>query len=182
MRTVNGIQTKLVEISENDAEDIVKLRNDQSNNKYLFQKPLTVEGQRKWILENQKKNDAVNFKVLNTKKEFTGTISIYDIKNGRGEFVRYIVSNALNAVESEYLLLKFCFTDLNLNTVYCQTNIENKKSWKLHLKLGFKPVETKKVLVGSAPQIFVDAYIQEIHKTEFENFNYEEIFELLKSF
>jgi RimJ/RimL family protein N-acetyltransferase len=182
MKIVKGIQTTLVEVSESDAEDMINLRNDPKNNKYLYQKHLTIEDQINWIRENKKKTDTVNFKVLNVQNEFTGTISIYDIKNDRGEFGRYIVNNAINAVESEYLLLKFCFNELKLKTVYCQTNIENKKSWKLHLKLGFKPIETKKVLVGSAPQIYVDAYIQEINKAEFENFNYEKIFDLLRSF
>ena len=81
MITVRGIKTILTELSEEDAEDVVKLRNDPANNKFLFQKPITVDEQVSWIRKNRNAEDAKNFKITNLDNEFKGTISIYNIRN-----------------------------------------------------------------------------------------------------
>ena len=179
---IHGIQTNLFEISESDAADIVRLRNDPANNKFLFQKELTVEGQREWIKSNQNRTDVKNFKVTNKKNEFKGTISIYNIIENRGEWGRYIVTNPVNAIEAEYLLLKICFETIGMKSVYGQTNIENKSAWGQHTKLGFRQVEIKEVPVGSNMDIYVQAVIQEITADEFKAFNYDKIIDLLKYF
>jgi RimJ/RimL family protein N-acetyltransferase len=182
MITVRGIKTILRELSEEDAEDVVKLRNDPANNKFLFQKPITVDDQVSWIRKNKKTEDAKNFKITNLDNEFKGTISIYNISNKQGEFGRYIATNPVNAIEAEYLLLKVCFEQLGLNAVYCQTNFENKAVWSQHLKLGFKEKGKKDVTVGTAGDITVQAVVQEITAEEFRNFNYDKIIKLIKFF
>ncbi len=182
MITVRGIKTILRELSEEDAEDVVKLRNDPANNKFLFQKPITVDDQVSWIRKNKKTEDAKNFKITNLDNEFKGTISIYNISNKQGEFGRYIATNPVNAIEAEYLLLKLCFEQLGLNAVYCQTNFENKAVWSQHLKLGFKEKGKKDVTVGTAGDITVQAVVQEITADEFRNFNYDKIIKLIKFF
>jgi RimJ/RimL family protein N-acetyltransferase len=56
MYRIEGTSTKLVEIDIEDAFDIIELRNDERYNAYLFQfNKITVDSQRSWILENQKK-------------------------------------------------------------------------------------------------------------------------------
>jgi len=182
MITVRGIKTILRELSEEDAEDVVKLRNDPANNKFLFQKPITVDDQVSWIRKNKKTEDAKNFKITNLDNEFKGTISIYNIGNKQGEFGRYIATNPVNAIEAEYLLLKVCFEQLGLNAVYCQTNFENKAVWSQHLKLGFKEKGKKDVTVGTSGDITVQAVVQEITAEEFRNFNYDKIIKLIKFF
>jgi RimJ/RimL family protein N-acetyltransferase len=182
MMTVRGIKTILTELSEEDAGEVVKLRNDPAHNKFLFQKPITVDDQVGWIRKNRNTDDAKNFKITNLDNEFKGTISIYNIRNGEGEFGRYIATNPVNAIEAEYLLLKISFEQLGLNTVYCQTNFENKAVWSQHLKLGFKEKGRKDVTVGTSGDITVQAVIQEITAEEFRNFNYEKIIKLIKFF
>ena len=182
MITIKGIKTILTELTEGDAEDVVRLRNDPANNKFLFQKPITVEDQLNWIRKNRDADDAKNFKITNLDNEFKGTISIYNIRNGEGEFGRYIATNPVNAIEAEYLLLKVCFEQLGMRAVYCQTNFENKAVWSQHLKLGFKEKGRKDVTVGTGGNITVVAVIQEITAEEFRNFNYEKIIKLIKFF
>jgi RimJ/RimL family protein N-acetyltransferase len=182
MLSIRGIKTILTEITETDAQDIVTLRNDPANNKFLFQKPISVDEQLNWINNNKGSEKAKNFKVTNSDNEFKGTISIYNIENKRGEFGRYIVTNPVNAIEAEYLLLKICFEQLGLKTVYCQTNLENKAVWGQHVKLGFREIETKEVSVGSNADVKVKAVIQEITADEFRQFNYEKIIKLIKFF
>ena len=182
MLSIRGIKTILTEISEADAEDIVNLRNDPANNKFLFQKPISIEEQLNWIKRNMGLEKAKNFKVTNIDHEFKGTISIYNIEEGRGEFGRYIVTNPVNAIEAEYLLLKICFEQLGMKAVYCQTNMDNKAVWGQHVKLGFREIETKEVSVGSNADVMVKAVIQEITNDQFKQFNYDKIIKLIKFF
>jgi RimJ/RimL family protein N-acetyltransferase len=182
MLSIRGIKTILTEISEADAEDIVNLRNDPANNKFLFQKPISIEEQLNWIKRNMGLEKAKNFKVTNIDSEFKGTISIYNIEEGRGEFGRYIVTNPVNAIEAEYLLLKICFEQLGMTAVYCQTNMDNKAVWGQHVKLGFREIETKEVSVGSNADVMVKAVIQEITNDQFKQFNYDKIIKLIKFF
>ena len=182
MVIIRGIKTILREISEADAEDIVNLRNDPANNKFLFQKPISVEEQLNWIKRNKNSEKAKNFKVTSIDGEFKGTISIYNIEDGRGEFGRYVVTNPVNAIEAEYLLLKICFEQLGMNAVYCQTNMENKAVWGQHVKLGFREIETKEVTVGTNADVMVKAVVQEITADQFKQFNYDKIVKLIKFF
>jgi len=182
MLSIKGIKTILSEITESDAADIVKLRNDPGNNKFLFQRELTIHEQLEWIKKNKDKPDGKNFKVTNTENEFKGTISIYNIIEKRGEWGRYIVTNPINAIEAEYLLLKICFEQMGLKSVYGQTNIENKSVWGQHIKLGFRDIGIKEVPVGSDMNILVKAIIQEITAEEFHAFNYDKIIKLIKFF
>lgn len=182
MLSIRGIKTILTEIAEEDAQDIVNLRNDPANNKFLFQKPISVDEQLNWIKNNKGSEKARNFKVTNIDNEFKGTISIYNIENGRGEFGRYIVTNPVNAIEAEYLLLKICFEQLGMNAIYCQTNLLNRAVWGQHLKLGFRQTGTKEVIVGTEGDVSVTAVVQEITAEEYRNFNYEKIIKLIKMF
>jgi len=182
MLVIRGIKTVLTEISAADAEDIVNLRNDPANNKFLFQKPISIDEQLTWIKKNKGLEEAKNFKITNIDNEFKGTISIYNIEDGRGEFGRYIVTNPVNAIEAEYLLLKICFEQLGMNAVYCQTNTDNKAVWGQHVKLGFRELGTKEVSVGSNADVMVKALIQEITADQFKQFNYDKIIKLIKFF
>lgn len=182
MLSIKGIKTTLTEIEESDAADIIKLRNDPAYNKFLFQKKITLAEQIDWIKKNKSRTDGKNFKVTNNDNEFKGTISIYNIVNRRGEWGRYIVTNPVNAIEAEYLLLKICFEEMDLQAVYGQTNIENKSVWGQHFKLGFREIETKEVPVGSNGDVIVMAIIQEITADEFRKFNYAKIFKLINFF
>lgn len=182
MLSIKGIKTSLIEVSESDAADIVSLRNDERYNKFLFQDKLTVEGQVKWIQKIKNNPGEKNFKVVNNNNEFKGTISIYGIVNGTGEFGRYIVTNPINAIEAEYLLLKWCFEQLGVKSVYCQTNTDNSAVWNQHTKLGFRNMGTKEVAVGSGAGVIVKAVVQEITSDEFKLFDYQKIIKLISHF
>ena len=181
MRGIEGVATDLIEVSEADAEDIVKLRNDPNFNTFLYQSPLSINDQKNWIKKNREQKNSVNFKVVNKKGDFKGTISIYGIKDRRGEFGRYIVTNPVQAIESEYLLLKYCFEKVDLLAVFCQTNINNERVWKQHAKLGFTNKGTIEVAVGSGTGTLVQAVFQEITREEFQGFDYSPIIKMITS-
>ncbi|MBL0079445.1 MAG: GNAT family N-acetyltransferase [Bacteroidetes bacterium] len=148
-----GKLTSLIQLNISDAAEIVNLRNDEKFNKFLFQEPISLEEQKKWINNKNTLETEVNFKITDANNNFVGTISIYNIENHKGEFGRYIAKNPINAIEAELLLLKFCFEELKLKAVYCFTNINNIKVYSQHTKLGFKDIGIVSVNVGSASNI-----------------------------
>lgn len=179
MDKIKGVCTQLEEVSLKYINDIVCLRNDSKYNKFLFQSQLTVENQLKWMENNKLKEDNFNFVILDKNDSFKGTISIYDIQNERGEFGRFIATNPINAVEAEYLLLKFSFETLKLKSVFCQTNIDNSSVWQMHSKLGFVSVKNIETFVGDNHQTKVEAVLQEISINQFREFDYQPIFNLI---
>ncbi len=178
-----GKLTSLIQLTISDATEIVNLRNDEKFNKFLFQETISLEEQKKWINNKNSLETEVNFKITDVNNNFIGTISIYNIENGKGEFGRYIAKNAINAIEAELLLLKFCFEELKMTVVYCYTNIKNENVYRQHTKLGFKDVGIISVNVGSASNVKkVDAIHQEISYDDYIHFNYENIYHLINKF
>lgn len=179
MTIVKGIKAKLIEVSEIDANDIITIRNNSVNNKFLSSsREISEDEQKSWIQSNRKRKDNYYFKITNFTDSFFGTISIYNIKNGEGEFGRFISMNPLLAVEAEYLIMKFGFEELSLNKIYCKTILENKSVWNQHYKFGF---------VDEGDPIFdesLKAYlkIQYISKDIFLCFDYRKILGLISRF
>lgn len=182
MSQIKGIVTTIKKLTIEDAAEVVKLRNNENYNMFLFQQPLTIEEQIQWIIHKNSAENEVNFKVQDLNNNFVGTISIYNIENKKGEFGRYIVKNPINAIEAELLLLKYCFTTLKMELVYCNTNINNINVWNQHTKLGFKNITTITEYVGTEHNIPVEAMHQQISVEDYLNFNYEKIYQLIQKF
>ncbi|MEJ7677574.1 MAG: GNAT family protein [Segetibacter sp.] len=137
---IKGDKTLLAEVTVEDAEIVCNLRNDKQINKYLSSsKAINIAEQQQWIIVNQAKNDGYYFKIIDLDtNECCGTISIYNAAEGIAEFGRYISTKSLQAIEAEYLILKFGFESFNLHKIYCRTAVDNIKVWKQHYKFGFK--------------------------------------------
>lgn len=173
-----GKHTILKSVSIEDAADICALRNKPSNNKYLSSSnPITLEQQEAWIKKYLLEPDGVYFLITDNFLSPVGTISLYNQVNGCAEFGRYICENPLQAIEAEFLLLKYAFEELNLNTIYCKTVRENQKVWKQHSRFGFieKGLETD-------TRINKEVVIQSINKEQFQSFDYSQITKLLNRF
>ncbi len=179
MTFVKGSKTNLVEISENDADVIIELRNSPSINKFLSSsKKIETQEQIAWIRNNKAKADNFYFKITDLKNNFFGTISIYNITDNQGEFGRFISTSPLHAVEAQYLIIKFGFETLNLNRIYCHTVIDNKSVWNQHYKFGFVDNENF-VFDGN---LGVQFKIQEISREAYTNFDYGPILKLISRF
>ena len=176
--TVEGIKTRLIEIDEYDSADIIAFRNNPSLNKYLSSSSeITLDMQTNWIKKNAEQMDNVYFKITDLQNCFFGTIALYNISNGKAEFGRYICTNSILAIESEYLLLKFGFSDLKLNLIYCKTVSENKKVSNQHKKLGFETIG-----IEMNNQLKKELNVQQLTKDNFFKFDYGFIMELINHF
>jgi RimJ/RimL family protein N-acetyltransferase len=172
---INGLKTKLRPIELNDSKFVCELRNDNNNNKFLSStRQISIEDQINWLNNFYHNTNDFYFIIENKKHENKGTISLYNIRNNTAEFGRYICNSTQQAIEAEYLLLKFAFEVLNLNTVYCKTLVDNEKIWKQHYKYGFKSISEE--YDSTLKQILI---VQEITKNDFINFSYNWIEALL---
>ena len=176
-----GESTILRQVNLEDALFISQLRSDPKVYEYLSSSsPVTLERQEYWLENYADSNDGYYFIIENTLlKKRAGTISIYNLNivKGEAEFGRYISVNSINAVEAEYLLLKFCFNVMRLDYVYCRTANKNIKVWKQHLSFGFKDIgfekfQEKGLLLRR----------QAITRTEFLEFDYSKIIFLVNRF
>jgi len=138
MKTISGIHTHLYPVELYDAKFIAQLRSNPMNNKYLSSNvEITENEQLEWIIKNKTTRDFY-FIIKDFEGKSLGTISLYNIINDESaEFGRYICTNSICSVESEYLLLFFAFKTLKLDYIYCRTVKENIKVWKQHKKFGF---------------------------------------------
>jgi RimJ/RimL family protein N-acetyltransferase len=174
---VDGNVTRFEKITTKDAEIVCYLRN--KNNRFLSsQNNTTTSEQKNWIDKNLKNSDNYYFKIIEKESEkIVGTISLYDIKNYEAEFGRYICENPMNAIESEFLILKFAFENLGLNRIYCRTMKENVKVWNQHYKYGFQNANPLRVSPDDS-DIFI---VQEIFKDQYLKFDYKKIFKIIQT-
>jgi RimJ/RimL family protein N-acetyltransferase len=173
---INGTKTILRDVKLEDAKFICDLRNKSKNNKYLSSsKSIKIKEQQEWLTNYLKKENEFYFIIESVQLEKqVGTISLYNILNNTAEFGRYVCESAQQSIESEFLLLKFAFEELKLDLVYCKTVKENEKTWKQHLKYGFKIVSEE--YHKNINQILI---VQEINRDVFKKYNYDWISNLL---
>lgn len=175
---IKGRNTILRQVMESDAAAIIEMRNNPSVNRFLSSsKPLSLNDQVTWLRNNLGSIDQHYFMILNNKELPIGTISIYNIKNGCGEFGRYICTQALQAVESERMILQFAFENLGLQYLYCRTAESNQSVWMQHLRFGFSDCG-----IEYDQNLNFDLHIQGISKEAYERFDYSKIDQLISRF
>jgi len=167
--TLTGNATILQEVSLEDAQVMCDLRNNPEINKFLSStKPISAEEQKAWMVSKAKKFDNIDFKIIDKKtNEVVGLVAIYDVKDHKAEFGRYICTRSLQAMEAEYMVLKFGFDIMYLDMMYCRTMKENKFVWNQHYKYGYKDIREE--VLGPRQMLHM---IQEITRDEFRNFDY----------
>jgi RimJ/RimL family protein N-acetyltransferase len=143
--SIKGHNTILQTISIDDANDICVLRNDPLINRYLSSsEPISLEEQKCWLINNQKNRGELYLKILDSSNlQMCGTISIYQINQNSGEFGRYICTKSVQAIEAEWLLIRFCFEIMRLDSIFCRTAFLNTKVWKQHYAFGFTDESTE---------------------------------------
>ena len=178
---IKGEKTKLEEVTPEDAQSICLLRNNAAINKYLStSQNITVAQQEAWIIENLAKNDGYYCKIIDLQdNKFCGTASLYNVRNKEAEFGRYICVSAIQSIETEYLMLRLAFEEMNLERVYCRTAAENVKVWKQHIRYGFRNAGEERFASEDKDLIL---NIQEITIDDYQRTDYSFITKLIKKF
>jgi RimJ/RimL family protein N-acetyltransferase len=138
-----GITLRPVEIE--DADFIFKLRTDPDNSQFIGDTNSDISKQYQWIENYFEQENDYYFIIESNSKEKLGTIGIYDIINGSGEWGRWIISKKHPvAPASAWLIYEIAFNILNLKEVYCRTVVDNKSVVSFHERCGLHRVRVEK--------------------------------------
>lgn len=140
MQIGKTVRMRYVEVD--DAEFILKLRNDIRFNKYLSYVNASVADQKKWIINYKKREELEEefYFIIETLEGVScGTVRIYDIKSNSfcwGSWILNENKTKYAAIESAYLIYDFGFNKLGKNQSHFDVRKENKSVIKFHLKMG----------------------------------------------
>lgn len=141
---VEGSAFRLRPVEVSDAEFMVRLRKDEALSRYLNETSGAVSDQQEYIRGYFDKEDDIYF-IVERRDGLVpqGMVAIYDIKDGRAEWGRWILKEgSLAALESAYLIYVAAFEFLKLDGVYCRTIQENQKVVSFHESCGLQAMRS----------------------------------------
>lgn len=138
---VDGYSYCLCPVTTGDAPFIVEVRlEDAEKNRFIHTISSSVSSQKEWIEKYYETPDDYYFVVKNRltgRKE--GLISVYNIKERKGEWGRWVIKkDSIAAVESFYLICRIAFEQLNLDEIYSRTIVENQNVINFHDSVNAK--------------------------------------------
>ena len=135
-----GINFQLRSVAVEDSDAVLRLRLNSSLNAFLHE--TTTEGHQSWILEQIERKDDFYFAIEEIfPRRIHGFVGLYDLKEGTGEWGRWILNpNSVAAIESYWLILKFGFSQ-GLTSIYCRTDYRNHKVMSIHNRLPYSNVK-----------------------------------------
>lgn len=141
-KPVEGKNILLRSVEVTDAEFILPLRLDPQLNQHLNAVSPSVENQRNWIVEQQKRPLDYYFIIHDKKtKRDVGTVGLYEIDPDKGTFNwgRWIIvkdAPMYTAVESTILIYDTAFNHLGLKEALSEVRLANYKVINFHLSYG----------------------------------------------
>ena len=131
---IKGNFVYLKSLSIKDSYFIYNLRKKKKISKYLHSPPNSVYDQIKWIKNNIKKKDTLDFVIISKENnKRIGTIGFDKIKKTNAEWGRWIsLGTTIQNIEATIILLKYGFERLKLKDIYSLTNINNRKVVNYH--------------------------------------------------
>lgn len=159
-------------MTEKESELFRVLRNrDENRNKFLYSEPISKESQIKWFENYLERDEEYMFSAYHrdNPEQFIGAVSIYNIKNGRGEFGRIIVDKQQIAKKGIGVMIAKCvcqiaFKQLALQSLVLEVFSDNIAAIKTYEKVGFKKTSE----IDNDNQLL---FGMELLKEEFENVN-----------
>jgi RimJ/RimL family protein N-acetyltransferase len=138
-KSLTGRYVTLRSALESDAEFTYQIRQDKERAKYLHPVHGGIEAQRKWILEQQKREGDLFFVVENKQQKKIGTISLYHINETQAEAGRTIINGEFAQIaESHILLNDYAFEELHLQQIITSVLLGNKQVISFNKRLGAK--------------------------------------------
>ncbi len=129
-------------VQPEDAEFILKLRQDPRYNSFISVVKNDVESQRTWI-ENYKKDEAAKlqyyFIIERLDGKCCGTVRVYDLKPDSFSWGSWILNEdktKYSAIESALLVYAFGFEKLGFNKSHFEVMKDNVKVVEFHKKFG----------------------------------------------
>ena len=139
---LEGIHTNLRSVKENDAEDILKLRNDPRITEFLPPLNITIEQQKQWIAKQRADKESYYFIIEDKQGRSVGTVGFYDLEGDHAETGRYCcIGDVQHSVEASVLEFDFVYDVVGLSYLTSWVYEENKPVVSLTKNYGFECVE-----------------------------------------
>ena len=136
-KEIRGLTVRLRSIMPEDAEITYKMRMDKEKVKYMHQINGTIEDQKKYIIQQQKKEGDYLFVVLDYNNNVIGMRGIYDVKENSAESGRTIgYGDAFQNMEALLLGLDFAFDILKVDNVYMDAAADNQSVRGIQIQIG----------------------------------------------
>ena len=131
---IKGKFVYLKKISLKDDVFIYNLRNKKNVSNYLHSPPKSINEQKKWISNNIRNIETLDFIICRNKdKKKIGTIAFDKISKFNAEWGRWISQgNIFENIESVIILLDYGFNSLKLKNIFSLTNKDNIKVVNFH--------------------------------------------------
>ena len=131
---IKGKYVCLKSINVQDSIFIFNLRQNKNISFYLHKPPKSIKDQKNWIKKNIKNKKALDFIIINKKKnKKIGTIAFDAINYNEAEWGRWISKgHPIENVEAVILLLNYGFNKLKLKKIYSLTNVNNERVINFH--------------------------------------------------
>lgn len=139
--SVEGFGYRLRPVRLSDAAFIIAVRlEDAERNKFIHAISPDVSLQEAWIERYFLREGDYYFVVENRiTGEGEGLIGVYDVKDGKAEWGRWVVKkDSLAAVESVDLAYRAAFEKIGLDELYCRTVQDNAEVVSFHESIGEK--------------------------------------------
>ncbi len=129
---------RLRPVSMDDASFIHELRSSPELSKYIGEIDPRISVHRLWLMQYLLSENDYYFCIELLSGKRIGTISVYNIEGGRGNWGRWIISPSVPAAAaSVWLILHVAFDILELSEVYSNTVIDNASVISFHDSCGF---------------------------------------------
>lgn len=143
---IEGLTVDLRSVLPEDAEITYLMRTDKTKVQYMHKMKGTVEEQRNYILNQNKKEGDYLFLVINKQGQPIGMRGIYNIKADSAESGRTIgYGDAFQNMEALLLGLDFAYYDIGVSKIYMDAATENLDVRGIQNKLGAVEIERKTV-------------------------------------
>ena len=131
---IKGKFVYLKKISLTDDKFIYYLRKKKNISNYLHSPPKSIKDQKKWISNNIRNIETLDFIICRKKdKKKIGTIAFDKINKFNAEWGRWISQgNIFENIESVIILLDYGFNSLKLKNIFSLTNKDNIKVVNFH--------------------------------------------------
>ena len=139
--TLKGKYVSLRSVTYEDAEFIVKIRNDETKNSYVNAVSTDIMKQQEWIEKQINREYDYYFVIEDEDSNPIGLSSVYDIglHKGAAEFGRWISwGSAIQNVESVILAFDFAFEHFDVDYIYMRMMKENSKVIRFWKQFGAK--------------------------------------------
>lgn len=167
---IYGEKVLLREMTIDDAEFIVKWRNDPAIQKWMFnQDKISVEGHISWFKKRKDRMDYIICEAENGRP--IGTVNFINIEEKKAEAGKMLGDKNYwgggYAKEAFILWLNIGFNDLGFEEIYVKTMTHNKSNIGLNSKLGFKEKEIQ--MKEITDKLKVEVLVMTISKENFKH-------------